>query len=156
MKRLVLELILQPLPIGDVAEVQHHASNRRLVQQVLPDRLNPSPRAVRVSNPHLRRLRRTVDREEPLQHRIHEPSVVQVDLPLEQEADTCRRVMSQDATDGVRFVRDLTAWPKDRDDVRGVLDERTEARLALAQIAGHRVQLHVELGQRPVLDAQAS
>ena len=42
-KGLVLELILQPLPIGDVAEVQHHAPDRRLVQQILPNRLNPSP-----------------------------------------------------------------------------------------------------------------
>ena len=109
-----------------------------------------------MSNPHLRRLRGTVDREEPFEHRLHEPAVVQVDVPLEQKADARRRVVSQDSTDGVRLVRDLTAWPKNRDDVRGVLDERPEARLALGQVPGHRVELDVELGQRSVLKPQAS
>ena len=108
-KCLVLELVLQPLPIGDVAEIQHDASNRGLVQQVLPNRLDPSPRAVRVPDSHLRRLRRTVNREEPIQHRLHEPAIVQMDLPLEEQADARRRVMSQDPMDGVGLVRDLTA-----------------------------------------------
>ena len=55
----------RPLPLGDVPTVQHHARDRRVVEEVGGDRLEVPPRTVRGPHPPFQRVDRSRTVEEP-------------------------------------------------------------------------------------------
>ena len=145
-QRAALELLLELLALGDVAGVQHDPLHVRIVHQVRADRLDVPDLAALEDDAKL------VDAGQPLvlAHRGEErhgrSPVLGGDQVGEPHAFELVRIVAEDARGRRARVLDLGVGLDDHDEVRGVLHERGEPRLAL---------LHQEvLGQRRALERQ--
>ena len=91
----------------------------------------------------------------PSQEGDRERKIVRVHRLGEGPRAVDARIVAEDALHGGRFVDDHAIGVEDRDDVRGILDQGAEARLASAEVDGHGLQTLVELAEAAVLDAEA-
>ena len=153
---LVLELLLEPLTVGDVAEVQHHPTDGGVVRSVLRDHLHPAPAAVGMSHAELGGLLPPLVAGQAVQRRPHPADVLGVHVILEWTALAVDRIKAENAAHCVGLVSHPPVGGKHHHHVRRVLDERAEARLALAKIVGDRVQPLVEPHETPILDGEAA
>ena len=102
---LVLELVLEPLALRHVAEVEDDASHRPVGEEVQADGVDPPPRSVGVPQPERRRLLRRRLRQ--ARHELVEPgAVVGVDVVGELTPDTGVRIVTEHAPEGIALVGD--------------------------------------------------
>ena len=146
-ERLARQLRLEHLALGDVAVVDDDAADRRVVEQVAPDRLHRPPRAVRVVDPELEPALGAVPRREIGQRLLHGRAVLVVDERREWEALPVAGLDAEDPLHGHALVAHAAVGVEDRLGVGRVLQQRAEARLAPAQVRG-------ELHESPVLPGE--
>ena len=133
-ERLVAELLLEGVPLGDVAVVDDHATDGRVVEQVLGDRLERAPCAISVAGPELDRHLRTARGRDVGQQPVHDRAVVRVNDVGRLQTDVVLGATTQDALDRRTLIPDQPIGTEDDHAIRGVLDERSEPLLAALQI----------------------
>ena len=148
-ERLVAELLLERLPLGDVAVVDDDAADGRVVEQVLGDRLEASATSHRRGGPGTRpsppsrwsaatsaSSRSTVARSSGWTSAV-------AGRPMPVLGAT-----TQDALDRRALVADRAVLAEDDDAVRRVLDERPEPLLAALEVDEQQ-----PLGRRLLLES---
>ena len=127
------ELPLGLLALGDVAEGDHHAAHGGLVEQVVADPLDATPRAVGVPQAQVeRRLHARL----VVSSSVEGPDTTRVLGVHEGEgvlADQALGVVTQDAADRRAEVGDRAVLVHDHDDVRRVPDEGADTFLPFLQ-----------------------
>ena len=125
------QLLLEGLPLADVATVQHDAVDVLVVQEVGVLHLEGEWRAVPVEDRALDRvalgLARAVERDQLCQER----PVALDEQPVETPALDLMGAVSEHALDRRALISDEALAVEHRDQVAGMGDERAEARLAL-------------------------
>ncbi len=151
---LVPEFVLERLAGGDVAVVDDQAGDRRVVEEVLADRLDRPPRAVRVTDAELPGGLRAGRHDDVAEQLLGPFPVVGVD---ELEGGPALALLGPEPEhplDRGALVFDRGIGAQDHVDVGRVLDERTEALLAAPQIGGQDEFGDGLLLQAPVLVGQ--
>ena len=151
-ERLVRELALERLALLDVADREHEAADRRILEQVRQDHLGEEPLAAPPAQPPLERRRRSGTRADLGEHRQGPRLVFRMQEVRETRPVELLRPVAEKPLDRRGLVEDARLGRDDRDDVRGVLDEGAEPRLARAG-GGLGGELHV-LGDGHVLAHQ--
>jgi hypothetical protein len=136
-ERLLGEALLVEGSLGDVAVVEYQAVDGGVVEQVGDGHLEPLRRGLAVTRQHAhladhRIVGITLDLGS-LEQSLGGLAVVGVDELQVRAADQLLRGMSEYLLDGWALVADQAVGADHREDVRGVVDERTEALLALAK-----------------------
>ena len=147
-ERLVTELLLEGLSLGDVPVVDDHTADGRIVEQVLGDRLEGPPRVVGVAGTEFDPGLGSARRRNVGQPAFHGRAILGMDVRANRLADPFLRPAAEDPLDGRTLVADQAILAEHDHAVRCVLDERPEALL---------VALHVDeqeaLGRRLLLEA---
>ena len=133
-ERLVAELVLEGPSVGDVAVVDDHAANGRVVEQVLGDRFERSPRAVGVAGAELDCDFRAVCGRDVGEPAIDVRPIVRVDVGGHPAPDPVLRPAPEDPFDSRALIADEPVLAEDHDAVRRVLDQRSEALLAAPEV----------------------
>ena len=153
-ERLVLQLLLELLALRDVTGVEDDPLHVRVVQQARAEGLGGQVRAVPMLQAELQERGVALAVADRRQERQHTRLVVLVDQVDEPRALELLGFGAEQARRGRARVADHGGRLDDRHDVGGVLDERREPRLALAeqQVLGERRALERERdlrGERP-------
>ncbi|MDP9298918.1 MAG: hypothetical protein M3O98_09675 [Actinomycetota bacterium] len=130
-ERLVRELLLEGLAFADVARVQHDAVHVRVVHQVRAQGLDEQVGTVVVADPELDESRVSLGLVQRRQERQHAGLVVGVDQVRDPRALQLGRVEPEHAGRRRARVSNRGVGVEHGDHVRGVLDQRGEALLAL-------------------------
>ena len=136
-ERLPSQLLLHGALLGDVAVGHRHATDRRIVREVLAEGHDAAPSAVRVANPDLGVHLRPWGRGELLHVRPGQGRVLRVNEGGCLGAETLFDGISQHPLDGRAFVDDLPLLVQDREDVARVLHERPEPSLRARLRSAH-------------------
>ena len=120
-------------PIGDVAGVRDDAEHRGIVAVVGRDHLDPAQLAVGALEAVADRLGRARRRAQPFEQRGQRGPVFLVEPEVDRNVGVVFGIEAEEAPRARAAVRDPAALADDRDHVGGVLHERAEAHLALAQ-----------------------
>ena len=139
MERAVAQLLLERAPVVDVAGGEHDAAEAGVVEQVRGHRLHMAPAAVRVRDPPFG-LERLADRAggDGGEEGGERPRVVGMRALQQAGARRLAPARPEHGLDRAGQRADRAVALEDRDQVGRVLDDRLQARLALA---GHPVQL---------------
>ena len=151
-ERLVLELLLEELALADVASVHDDPAHVRIERQVGPEALDVEPPAVAVAPAELDQLGRVVLLAGEFGEQGHDAGhVVGMDEVFDEpRAEELLDLIAHDALDRRALIADRGVREDHSDHVRGVLHQRREPRLALAEvrILGEERALHRERGLR--------
>ena len=144
---LVGELLLEGLALADVAAVEHDPADGVVLEQVRVQDLELAQRPVGVAQRALEHLGLAPGVRRAVGQQAQQAAVLLGgQQAVEARPDHVRRRVAEDALDRRALVDDGGVGVEDRDEVAGVLDERAEARLALAAVD--------LLGQRRALEGQ--
>ena len=144
---LVGELLLEGLALADVAAVEDDPAHGLVVEQVGVQDLELAQRAVAVAQRALEHLGLAAGVGGAVGQQVQQAALlVGVQQAVEARADHVLGGVAEDALDRRALVDDRGVGVEDRDEVAGVLDERAEARLALAAVD--------LLGQRRALERE--
>ena len=129
LKGLAPELLLHGPLLGHIAVGHRDAPDRRVVGQVLAERDDPPPTAVRVAHPDLGVHLRAGRADELLQVCPGQGGVIGVDEGRDIGPQAFLHRIAQDALDRRALVDDDPGWVENRIDVARMLDESPEAAL---------------------------
>ncbi len=133
-ERLVLELLLERPPLGDVAAVDDDAGHGRVVEQVLGGGLQDPPRAVGVARPQLERAFGAGERAELGERGAEVLRIVRVGEDADRVPQARARGVAQHPLHGRALVGDPPVPAHDHDHVGRVRDQRSEPPLARLQL----------------------
>jgi hypothetical protein len=153
-ERLMTELLLERLALGDVTVVDHHAADRRVVEQVLGDRLERPPRAVRVQDAELERRLGAAGRSDIGESSLDRGAIIGMGLGRQRLTETVVGPPAEDALDGRALVADQAVLAEHEHAVRCVAHERAEPFLAALQIDKQKALGGGLLVQTPVLGSE--
>ena len=136
MEGLVPELRLELGPVRHVVRIDDESGDRRVLEQVAGGPLEDPPATVDMREP---RLPRDVDAGTVRDGRkmpIERFGVVGMDRTTQWLPEVAVRLPAEDPLHGDALVLDDTGSVDDEDEVRGILDEGPETRLAVGERAG--------------------
>ncbi len=140
-ERLVGELLLQLLALGDIAQVDDDPANRGVLQQVGEQTLGVQQATIAVTNTKLERLRGLRRaRQQRAERRLDQRSVLFGDVVQESSADEVRGFVSENLANRRTRVLDGQIGREHEDHIARMLDQRAQADLALG--AQHALAQH--------------
>jgi hypothetical protein len=132
---LALQFVFERFAPGHITVVDDDAADRRVVEEVLPDRLDDEPRAVEMPNADFRTNLRAGDTREVAEHLLSPLPIVGMDVIERAATDAALGRVAEDPLNRGTLIRDPAAGVRNHLDVDRVPDERAEPFLAPPQLA---------------------